>query len=422
VNNCIRTLLLSVLVQFSTPLPTWAVDSLDHGEAEHHQAVVTLDSLSFDQVLDQAIARAPEALLNQIYHTNAANERWLSKRWIAGKPRLQASLWDDRSLSDTGVKESELSVAMDLWRWGERDNARQLATAKNATAEAWPHLVRWQLVGELRQQIHDLDLTRIKREFIEQNIEDANRLFDISQKRFAAGDLPQQAVAQSELQVLQAKQALVNADTDYVDAMRSYSQLTGLLQRPPTPIAQATNKQEIDLQHPLLRFLQAKLVEDNNRLQRAINNGNGNTSLSLGVRRQRGNFEEDPVDAMGIAISIPFGSGKYGQAHNSEAALAATQAQVNLMSAQRALQKDLHEVQHALEVLNEKLTLAARSEQLNRDYAAKTLRAFELGEADITAAVLAQQSYQQSKLQFSSLQLEQQFLIFSFNHVVGEMP
>ena len=392
-------------------------------ESEHQHVQLLADSsLTLAAVVQAAVARAPQQQLSHTLAQVAKDQQQLSNRWISGPARVILSYRDDQTLDDTGLEEAEAGLEFDLWRRGEKANAKTLAGDQRQLVSTWQTYLQWLMAGEVRSVLHQLAAAEVKVTHARASIKDAERLLYISEKRFRAGDLPQGAVLQSEALVLEARQQLLETSAEQVDTQRRYSTLTGLSQHPAPLTEGLPALQEISDQHPQLQYLLARRqqlfsVQEQQRHQAA-----GNTTVSIGMRREQGSIDEDPLGSLGVAISVPFGGKTYSRASSSTATVAAVEADVQLQQARRELQQQLHETEHELNLQKESLDLASRSAELNRRKWQMAVKAFELGESDLQPVVLAQHQYRQNQLQLQLQKMRQQALCSSLKQVVGELP
>ena len=225
---------------------------------------------------------------------------------------------------------------------------------------------------------------------------------------------------QSEALLLTARQQLLEQEAELVDAERQYVTLTGLQQRPETFSEAPPQRRQIDQQHPQLRLLLTRRQQQAEKLTQQRHQAAGNSTVSLGVRRERGSDSEPELESFGVSVSIPFGGSAHSDASSSEAAVALADIDVQIKRARLQLQQQLHEVEHQLDVLEESLDFATRARDLARQQWKRAEKAFAIGESDIRPTILALQHYRQSQVQWQLLTLRRHQLISSLRQTVGE--
>lgn len=387
-----------------------------------HLKLHTAPGLTIKQVVNAAVIRAPEQQLSQALNQAAADQKHLSRRWISGVPRINISYRDDRTFDDTGLMETEAGLEFDLWRWNQQDNAKNLARSQLHKAESWQRYIRWRMSSQVRESLAQMATADALVHHAQQNINEMQRLLQISQKRYHAGNLPQSSILRSESLLLKARQQLQGAFAKQVDSQRRYTMLTGLDQRPASFVEQPPSIDQIDISHPQLQYLlverQLQLAKQQQQRQQA----RGNTTVNIGIRREQAAYSEPEINSLGIAVSVPFGSRSVSRASSAEATIAVAGVDVELQQARRELQQQLHEVEHELTLQQQSLFLAKQSAELTQRQWQMAVKAFEAGESDLQPVILAQQQYQQSQLYLQLQQLRQQALQASFRQVVGELP
>ena len=396
-----------------------ARETVAHPHSEHPHLGVDA-SLSIDRVFQAALQLAPEQDLGSAYRQQAEAQQRVSRRLIANRPRLNLSYWDDQAGDNTGMQETELGVEVDLWRWGERGNAQALADSFNSGSQDWQAYQQLLVSGRLRDALHQLSASAARRQHAVDAVSDAQRLLAVSQKRVQAGAIPRAAVMQSEALLLTARQQLLEQEAELVDAERQYVTLTGLQQRPETFSEAPPQRRQIDQQHPQLRLLLTRRQQQAEKLTQQRHQAAGNSTVSLGVRRERGSDSEPELESFGVSVSIPFGGSAHSDASSSEAAVALADIDVQIKRARLQLQQQLHEVEHQLDVLEESLDFATRARDLARQQWKRAEKAFAIGESDIRPTILALQHYRQSQVQWQLLTLRRHQLISSLRQTVGE--
>jgi len=97
-------------------------------------------------------------------------------------------------------------------------------------------------------------------------------------------------------------------------------------------------------------------------------------------------------------------------------------AEVRHTTARRALDLQLHEVEHELFVLAESLPLSEEQARLARRQWEMARAAFEAGETDISQVVIALQQTRQSARELETNTLRHARLIAEFNQILGVLP
>ncbi|WP_317932284.1 TolC family protein [Halioxenophilus sp. WMMB6] len=399
-----------------------ATSAMANEAAEAHSAVVLSERLTLAEVVTAALARAPEQSIGGAYQQQAEQQTRFSRSLSPAPARLNLSYWDDASFDNLGNTEAEAGVEFDLWRLGEKRNARQLAEAYSNGSQNWQQHLTLLVAGRVRQSLAQLTLARLNLNHAEQALADSEALLAISNKRLAAGEVAESTVLQSEALVLDAKQQLLASQAEMVDAERSYHLLTGLDAAPKEWLEALPEPSEITPEHPQLAYLlglrqQQLAATDQQRHQTA-----GNATLGIGVRRQQAADNDPQNDSLGLSLSIPFGGKSYSRVQSSAASVALAELDARIEQARLDLKLQLHEVEHQLHTLESALAYAQQSRELTQRQWQMAKTAFALGESTIQPTILALQQHRQSELRWLHLRLRQQALISTYKQTLGELP
>jgi len=399
-----------------TPLATIA-------ETPEHRLLASSDSLGYADVFRAAMDHTPEQPMGEAYRERAAAQQRFAGDWLANRPRASASYWDDQQADNQGMREMEAGVELELWRWGQRRDNASLGDQYGQASESWENYLALKIAGQVRTTLHDLRRTDIAFAQAQRALDDARELLGISETLYETGSIAKSTLMQSRGLVLEAEQRLLDSEAELVDAQRNYQVLTGLQLRPSTAFTENLSEREnIDADHPLLSFLRDRAESRQMQARLARHDSAGNPTLFMGMRRERGASDEEDIDSLGIAITVPFGGGNYISAKSSAARLAATEAEVRYMQTHRQLRQQLHEVKHQLESTQRSLALAKQRQELQRQHWQMAKKAFSVGETDILPAIRALQKYRESRLQYQLTELASQRLISEFNQTVGVLP
>ncbi|MBD2858652.1 TolC family protein [Spongiibacter sp. KMU-158] len=393
---------------------------VEHPHEEHPHLKVDKD-LSVADIFAAAFARAPENAMTASYASQAESQQRVSRNWLADRPRFNVNYWDDQFVNDTGLLEMEAGIEMDLWRRGQRQNAKQLALQYEKGKNAWDDYFRLIVTGRVRETLHQIAMSSLEANHAGKRLGDVEQLLVISEKRYSAGEIAYAEHIQAENLKIEVAQKLLESQAEMVDAERQYTMLTGLYARPENLTESIPSTSDISTEHPQLRFLMARQQQQFSKLEQQRQQAAGNTTVALRIRREQGSRLEPEIESLGLSVTIPFGSSSVASAAVAEGSESLANLDMQLQHARLSLQRQLHEVQHDLDVLENAIRLATTGVELSRQRWNMAERAFELGESDIRPTILALQEYRDSELHLQQLQLRRSARISSFKQIVGEL-
>lgn len=394
-----------------------------HAQELDHAPLATDPALSFSALLEQTLSHAPDALQSAARAREAQTMTALGQSWTAGRPSLQMDMLDDRLLSDLGQRELTWGVALPLWRPGERRAMQARGEQYDAQASAWQEAFTLDMAGRLRRALADMAEADAMLAAEQLASADAQELLRIAETLFAAGETAQRDVLQARTLLLTQQRNELAAEAARVDAERNYATLTGLQTRPPGIHTETiTPQEEVTPAHPLLTLLRSDVDLAQAQISKAEADARGAPVLTVGTRRQRAGFFTDYEDALALSLSVPLGGRAHVNAAASAERRAKVDAEVQYLNTLRALNLQLHEVEHELFTLGESLPLSEEQAQLARQQWEMARAAFEAGETDMSQVVIALQQSRLSARDLEALTLRHTRLISEFNQIIGVLP
>lgn len=388
-----------------------------------HPPLQKSNSILFADAFDEALQQAPEDALTRSARDQADSARAIAERWIVGAPAWQTSVINDRLLSDRGLRELETSLAVNLWRPGERQDARIRGSAFEQRSTAMQNYLRWLVAGRVRSNLAELESADLQLAAAEQAEQDALRLLETTQRLQGAGAASTLDVLQVESVWLQQGRSVLDARAMLVDAERSWQVLTGLTVRPAAPHQEVRAAQEeLEQNHPLLALRRSEIMISDSNIADAERQAKGSPNVSLGVRRERGDWQQNHIQSVGVSVSIPFASRALVSAGSADARSARTDSELAMIQDMRALTAQLHEVEHELFTLEQALPLTERQRDVNHQQWQMAQTAFAVGETDLTHVIMAMQRAQDSAREHQLLLMRQQHLTSEYNQIIGVLP
>lgn len=402
------------------PCATWAQEQ---AEALDHMPLVIDAGLDFRAVFEQALRNSPRALEAPVREEQARDFSAAGQSWIAGPPSLQVNTFDDSLLDDTGQLELEYGVQLPLWRPGERRDARRLGDAYTRQSAAFEDYLRLEVAGLLRANLADIHEAEVLLELERQATAEAEELLRVTSALAQAGEVAELEALQARTLLLEQNKNELRAEAALIDAERSYTVLTGLVERPRLPFTETfVAREEVGDEHPLLRFLQTGVSLADAGIRQAEQQARGNPTLSIGGRRERGDAFEPYTDSLNLSVSIPFGGRSFVSSRSSAARRDKVDAEVGYLQARRELNAVLHEVEHELFLAGESLELAREQAELSDRRAEMARAAFEQGETTLAQVVLALQQARAAAREYRLLEMRRERLVGEFNQTIGVLP
>lgn len=342
----------------------------------------SLSSLTLPQALaaawDRSLASA-EAVGRQRL---ALAEQRVASSWLAAPASLDLSQRTGRGSGADGARETEVGVALPLWRLGQRAQHTQAAQAESDWAAASELSARLELAGRLRAQISQVRMAEAdallatgQRQLLEELNADVER-------RVRAGELAPTDAMATQADVLAALSAEREAELTLRSQLSAWTVLTGLASLPDPEALPALDDAALSA-HPHARLAEAAALRAQQRVARVQTQGGTPPELGIGVRQERPGADQAQQGSVVVSLRLPFGT----QTHNAPALAAAMADQdMALMSLQRVrqqLEAELTLARSQLASASAQAQAQAQRAALLRERARLLKRSFQAGESPL---------------------------------------
>jgi cobalt-zinc-cadmium efflux system outer membrane protein len=337
---------------------------------------------SLAQAVEAAWQRSADATQSQGQQRQARAEQAVAGSWLAAPPALQLSQRQGRGSAADGQRETEVGVALPLWRYGARATAGQAAQAELDWSTAAEQAARLRVAGQVREALGQLGGLEAEQRLAALQSQLLGRLADDVDRRAKAGDLaPADAMAaRAEWLASQAQQA--EADQKLRVQQTQWQLLTGLAvaAQAPAPAAAAVDLSEA---HPEMQ-LAARAVE---RAQRKLSlvqaqRGDG-PELGVNLRQERPGSGNPTQNSVGVALRLPFGTETHAQPRIAAALSEVDMALTHQQRTRDRLAAELELARTQLQGAEAQAGLEAQRATLLRERAGHIDKAFKAGEAPL---------------------------------------
>jgi len=356
--------------------------------AAQAQPVTTTPALAVSRPsLAQAVAaawlRSAEATQAQGRQRQARADQAVAASWLAAPPALQLSQREGRGNAANGQRETDVGVALPLWRIGARATAGQAAQAELDWSTAAEQAARLQVAGQVREALGQLGGLEAEQRLAALQSQLLARLAEDVDRRVKAGDLAPADAMAAHAEWLSSQAQEAEAQQKLRSQQAQWQLLTGLAvsAQGPTPAMEAA----FDLSdvHPELQ-LAARAVERAQR-QLALVQAQRAEGPELGVslRQERPGQGNPTQTSVGVALRLPFGTATHAQpriaAALSEVDMALTQQQ----RTRDRLAAELELARSQWQGAQAQARLEAQRAALLRERATHIERAFKAGESPL---------------------------------------
>ncbi len=371
--------------------------------------------------VERAWARQPSQLARDARAEEFAAKRDAAQALFPEPPSLVVSNRDDRLHRDQGAREFSAGIALPLWLPGERTRQASIANAERDQFEAALTAAKLKIAGEVRDAYWQARLAENELALARRKLEEAAALAADVERRVKAGDLARVDLNQAQAAERLARGALAEAEFKAFRAMQGFDVLTGLNTLPGSEETLAAHTAGAD-DHPLLVPLQRAVATTQARLNLAARSLRDNPELELGLRRERGLFDEPYAHSLEVRFRLPFATDARNRPRIAAANAEMVEAQAvfalertRLAAELEAARRELGQAREVLRLSETRFALAADTQQL-------LAKAFALGELDLIARLRAENERFEAELNFSRARLEAARAVSRLNQAQGVLP
>jgi len=376
---------------------------------------------SLRDAVEAAWMRQPLAQARAARAEEFAARRDAAQALFPEPPSLVVGNRDDRLHRDQGARELSAGIALPLWLPGEQGRQGAIVSADRDQYDAALAAAKLKVAGEVRDAYWQVRLTENELALARRKVVEASLLAVDVERRLKAGDLARIDLNQAQAAERLARAALAEAEIKTFRARQGFSVLTGLSTLPGSEEPLATQIVSLD-DHPLLAPLQRAVATTQAKLNLATQSLRNNPELELGLRRERGLFDEPYAHSLEVRFRLPFATDARNKpriaAANGE--MIEAHAAYNLERAKvaveiEAAQRELQQARTIVQLTQARFALAADTQRL-------LAKAFALGELDLISRLRAENERFEAELNFTRAALEASRAVSRLNHAKGLLP
>lgn len=297
------------------------------------------------QALDAAWARSLAAVEAAGRQRQAQAELGVAATWLAGPPALVLSQRDGRGAAANGSRETELGIALPLWRFGQRQQHTQAAQAEAEWAAAAERAARLRLAAHLRDEAGQLRLAEADAQQAAQQQQLLQALSADVERRVQAGDLAPADALAARADLLAAHTQAREAQQSLARQRSAWALLTGTTALPEPELPYAAGDAGLDL-HADAQLAAAAVQRARQRVAQVQAQRAAAPELGIGVRQERPGLGQPQQHSVALSLRLPLGTQTYSQPQLAAAlaeqdlALATQQRLVLELEAELALARD----------------------------------------------------------------------------------
>lgn len=403
-------------------LTTTVVFAHENAVVDHHDRILIDKTLTLSQVITLTLEKFPDQLLGTALKQEADALQQRGNSWLAGAPNVAMRYQDDLPGDDIGSREIEYELELPLWNWGQRAAGQAVAEQAHNAVEKQSSVIKLEVAGLVRNALWNIDLESIRYEQAKSILDISNKLRNKIKRRVELGDLPRSDLLLAQSDYLEKLSLLTQAEAELMHARKSYISLTQMNNIPANYQEQLSPLQEIPGSHPRLTAINAVVQRKQAELKWIKAAGSGQSSFIVGGKSEKGDENDDDIESMSVAISIPFGGSAFLAPRIAASNLQLTKALTQRAHLFRELEKQHHEAQHSLQVTRTELKIANDLKQIAQALLKMTQLSFSAGEINLMDLLKIQARSHNAIRHAKEREVMLQKNIALYNQSVGVLP
>ncbi len=375
--------------------------------------------LTMKQLLNHVYQQQPELLISNIKQQQIAAHKQLADAPFAASPVISLSHNNDVIGSSDGLQEWEGRVDLPLWMDGQQQQQRNVGNKLAAELPAYQQYLMLKASGAVRETLWQVVAAEIAVQETQQQLEKAKQLKHAVSVKIEAGELANSDGILVDAHLIKTEQEFISKYSELRHAKQSYFRLTQQTELPKDYQEVPPTKLSIDHSHPYIAMQLQKIERLKAEQEVAKYTGAENSSLSLGIRRERGGFDESFNHSLGIGFSMPFDNAPYQKTAVADAAMAVADAEIELRNMHRDLTELLNQELTELEFKHQQLDVLKKYYETTQHYVDVQTNAFNYGEISLTELIQSQTLANESHMHLLRMEFDINQTVSEINQAVG---
>lgn len=399
---------------------------LNHASAvaeqdDHDHDLQVSARLTLRELVEKTILRYPDSALLAAKKIEIDAKTKRANGILPAAPSIGLLNRNDAITSNRGEREWESELELPVWLPGQRAAREALARDAASGLSDTKATLNLQVAGMVRNALWDIAMTTHQATLANSRHQTALGLLSDVEKRVKAGDLAKTDIMLAQNEAYQAETFLLRAEAEVKHAQYRYKLLTGL-NTIPEAFTEQQVKTSLDDNHPALSDASKKiLVADDERNLIKVERRE-NPTVSISARTQRGVFDNQTNETLGLKLRIPFETEAQSAPLMANAEMNYAKNQAEAKHLRYALEGAFHEAEHNLQVTKAELAITTKQHANAQESLRLAKKAFALGETDLVNLLRVQASAYEAERAMKQRQIQLQWDTAHYNQAVGEMP
>ncbi len=387
-----------------------------------HAETVVLErsqDLTLNILVAKLYEKNPTYNVELAYQQQATANTDLANSLFAGSATVSLSHFNDVIGSSDGFQEWESGIEAPLWLPGQKQQQLQLSEYLLAEIPFYKQQVLLAMSAKIRDLIWQIAKAEATSKQAYQTWQLAKTLEQDVNIRVQEGDLAgtEGLLAKTHTLDMQSQYLLTNAKL--AQSLAIYQQVSGEKNLPALFEEALSDKTQVEPSHPMLAFYDQKVSTLQAKQMLAHYEDATPPSISVGIRRERGDHSESFNHSLGLGISFTFDDTVYRQPAIANAAREIADLQVARQNLALELNENLVSFLQQLSLNRQQLLLNEEHIDATQRYLILQQRAFDLGELDLFTFLNSQKLATESLNRKQQLEVAIKQTIANINQALG---
>jgi len=390
-------------------------------ESTRAASLATAGTHTLKQALEAAWQRSLEVSESRGRSARAQADQAVTQSWLAAAPAVSLGQREGSAGAPAASRETELGLALPLWRPGQRAAGGQAAQSQSAWVQATEQAERLRLAGRLREAVGALDLANVELQQVERQVQDLAQLTQDVERRVRAGDLALADALAARAEWLAAR-AQSSAARQALGIQQSHWHLlTGLAPlKLQTSVAPALA--QLPDTHPELVLASAMVDLGQRRVDLARVQRSDSPQLTLSFRQEHPGQGAASQSSVVVALRVPVGGQVYQQPRIVSALGELDMAQTQAQRTRERLTAEVALAQSQLSLSQAQLQVEQERAQLLAERARLIDKSFRAGETALPDMLRAMAAALSAKSALARHQINHQTAMARLEQALGLLP
>lgn len=377
-------------------------------------------AISTQQLLQNIISHLPEQQLSQGFTQTQQALQQNQNALFPESPALIVTHENDALTGSEEIQNWEVGVEATLWRSEQKQGLKALSEANQQQQQALQAVLALKGSGTLRQILAAVQQAQVELLTAQQQLVQTQQLTQMIDTRVQIGASPKLDRLLAQKSVIEAKQALIQAESNLNTAISTYQQWTGTTELP-EQYQETLAKVETPnwwLQHPKVQQLQAEIAALQAQKQQIKGERKNPIQLYAGLNRETSKNSSANTKLV-VQVTLPLGENALNQMSLAEQSQALLTQQSALHNLERQLKIQKIQAEEQVKQAQQQAQLAKAQLSLAKQTLQMAKQSYQAGETGIQNLLVSQQQLLNAQKKYQMSQIKTQQAIAQFNQVLG---